>query len=415
MKRLVMIAAAIALTGTAANATEGYIQHGVGVRSKALAGADIAHPTDATAAVANPAGISRVGNSLDVGVSFFSPRRSFTAGVPTAAPGMGAFPLAPGTVDSTAELFFIPHAAVSYDVGGGITLGLSLTGNGGMNTTYKPGAGPGVFGGGTAGVDLVQLFVQPTIAYEFADGWSIGVAPVLAAQIFSAGGIGAFGGFSSNPAALSNRGDDYSYGFGGRVGILGEVAPGLRIAAAAQSRIYMTEFDKYAGLFAEQGDFDIPMNVSVGAAWDVTDDVTLMGSWRWIDYSSINSIGNPFASPGPLGANNGAGFGWESINVFSIGAEWRASDSVTLRAGYSYNEQPIPQSEVLFNILAPGVMQHHLTAGASFQLTDSLTLDAAVMWAPTETVSGVNPTFPAQTIEIEMEQFEATIGISYKF
>ena len=75
----------------------------------------------------------------------------------------------------------------------------------------------------------------------------------------------------------------------------------------------------------------------------------------------------PPESSGCLGGPNGAGFGWQDVTVYKAGFAWNADDNNTWRFGFSYGEQPIPSSEVLFNILAPGVMETHLTAGWTSQ------------------------------------------------
>jgi long-chain fatty acid transport protein len=61
-----------------------------------------------------------------------------------------------------------------------------------------------------------------------------------------------------------------------------------------------------------------------------------------------------------------------------------------LRAGYNYGEQPIPQSETLFNVLAPGVVEDHYTIGGTFKIGGNAELSFAYMYAPTVTVNGDN-------------------------
>ena len=83
--------------------------------------------------------------------------------------------------------------------------------------------------------------------------------------------------------------------------------------------------------------------------------------------------------------------------------------------GYSYNTQPIPESEVMFNILAPAVSQHHITLGCTKELNQSNELTVEFMYAPAVSVSGANPLeVPnAQTIELKMSQFQVEIGYAF--
>jgi long-chain fatty acid transport protein len=57
---------------------------------------------------------------------------------------------------------------------------------------------------------------------------------------------------------LTDNGYDYSFGGGLRAGIEWEAMPVLRFGVSGQTKMYMTKFDKYAGLFAEQGGSTFP-------------------------------------------------------------------------------------------------------------------------------------------------------------
>jgi len=81
MKRKFRLSAvAVALTGAlaagTAGATNGYFQHGYGLKAKGMAGVGIAFPQDALAAATNPAGMVEVGNRIDFGADLFRPVRS---------------------------------------------------------------------------------------------------------------------------------------------------------------------------------------------------------------------------------------------------------------------------------------------------------------------------------------------------
>lgn len=414
----------VATVAIPAQATEGYFQHGYGVVSKALAGAGVAYSQDAMAQALNPAGLVDVDNQLNLGVSSFSPMRNFTASGSQA----GAFPIPNGNFDSDNEFFPIPNFGVSYRLDADSAVGFSVYGNGGMNTEWEampyPGPGgmaSGVFAGGKTGVDLTQLFFQGTYARNIFDGFSVGIAPIVAVQAFEAKGLSSFAPFSQDASNLTNNGHDISYGFGGRIGVQYEPIDGVKIGGAYQSRMLMTELDEYAGLFAEQGDFDIPPAVQVGVSWKPVDELTLLFDYRHIWYSDIDSVGN--AGPTDimdigmrgLGGDNGVGFGWNDVDVFKFGAQWDVNEDWTLRAGYSLGENPIPSTDVLFNILAPGVIEHHITGGVSYRINETNTINVAGFYAPAASVSGPNPLAPGQTIELEMSQFEFSVGWGWKF
>ena len=417
---------ALSLCSLTVNATNGYFAHGYGARSKAMAGTGVAFSQDAVAGALNPAGLVYVGNRFDVEVELFSPLRQYTVeGGPTPA---SVFPLNSGTVTSESDIFAIPTLGWSYQIDNQQSVGVTLYGNGGMNTDYEafanplcpPGSsGTGTFCAGQTGIDLAQAFIVPSYAHSFAKGrYSLGISPIFAAQTFKANGLTSFGAFSSDPQHLSNTGRDYSFGVGFRVGGQAELLPGLRLGAAYKSRIYMTEFDHYAGLFAEHGGFDIPDSFNIGLSWAINNAVTTAFDVEHIRYSQIQSVGNPLQpllQGIPLGSDNGPGFGWNDMTIYKLGAQWQQSDKLILRGGVSYGQQPIDSSQVLFNILAPGVQEWHLTTGFSYAFTGQDDLSFAFMYSPPKTVTGQNPLSPGQTIELEMYQLSGQFAWSRRF
>jgi long-chain fatty acid transport protein len=438
LRNLILGSAAVlavgVLSASDANATNGYFAHGYSIKNKALAGAGVALPLDALAASVNPAGMTEVGTRLDLGASLFSPSRSYgvkgnptnPGDVPGCNPQTGEGPcpfgLQPGSVDSDSEYFVIPSFGYNYMLTDHSSIGISIYGNGGMNTDYDEATfnyvNPNLPQDST-GVDLMQLFIATTYAHKFADKHSFGITPIIAVQFFEAKGLEAFSPRSSDPDNLSRNDHDTSFGYGARIGYLGQLTDKLSIGASYQTEMNMDEFDDYAGLFAEQGGFDIPQNFTVGFAFKPVPAVRFAFDWQRIYYSDIKSINNPLLpnlATSQLGNNDGAGFGWEDMDVFKVGLEWERTEQWTYRFGYSYSDdQPIPDSEVLFNILAPGVMEQHVTFGFTRTFDNQNELTFAYMYAFNEEVSGPNPLDPAQQIEIEMDQWEVTLGYSWVF
>lgn len=393
----ITLAGVVGLLVAPAQATEGYFSQGYGAVNKSMAGAGVATGFDAMVQVTNPAGLTLVDPQFTGDISLFSPRREATVA------GGG---VVDGSYESDREYFFVPSlAAGAYRIDDASAWGWAVYGNGGMNTTY---AAPGPFGGGKTGVDLAQLFVQGTYAREITPGVSIGIGPIFAAQRFKAFGLGGFG--------VANEGYDYSYGFGGRLGVQAELTDGLRFGVSYQSRMYMSEFDDYATLFAEQGDFDIPPALQAGFSFEPTSGVIVALDWKRIWYSQIDSVGNPLLSPGAFGDDNGPGFGWEDIDAFKLGVSWEVNPTITLRAGIGVNDNPIPESEVLLNVLAPGVQEQHYTAGLGWQVNPDNMINFGIMYSPSNTVSGSIPAgFGGGTAELEMYQVEATVGWTRTF
>lgn len=402
--------ATLALLATETSATEGYFALGYGATQRGQGGAGVAQSTDAMSATVNPASVADVGRQLQLGLEFFSPDRGYDA--------TGTFFVPSGAVRSDANLFLVPNFAYNMPLNNGAVLNFAMYGNGGMNTTYPDGLGGcgSVYCGGPAGVDLSQLFISATYANR-AGNLSYGISPTLAVQAFSATGLVAFSGISADPANLSDNGMDWSYGVGLRAGVQYDVSSTMRVGFSGQTKINMSEFDKYSGLFADGGDFDIPATVTAGVAWDARPDLTIMADIQHIFYTGVGAISNA-VDAGALGAPGGAGFGWDDVTVLKLGAEWRKNDTITWRAGYAYATNPIGPEDVTLNILAPGLVQHHFTFGGTYKVNQRDSLDFALIYVAPNSVTGAETT-PAGptpgTIEIDMKQFAATIGWTRNF
>lgn len=410
MKRVLVVL--LVLVAPAAFATNGYFTHGQGTTSKAMAGANTALSQEALDAEANPASIAFIDGGYSASLALFSPDRSYTVnGAPSGQPN--TFGLQQGTVSSRSKYFPMPSFGFNIRTSPRDALAFNFVAKGGMNTDYRTNTFYGT--GGHTGVDLMQAFLTGSYARKLTENQSIGVSAVVAGQRFKATGLQAFSMFSSDASALTNRGYDMSYGIGARIGYLARVTPRFSAGASYAPRIQMSDFKKYEGLFAQSGGFDIPASASAGIAYKVVDPVTVTLDYQRIHYHDVRAVGNPLfpnLMTAPLGSENGAGFGWKDINVGKIGVQWKASDAWTWRAGFSKTDQPIPTTEMLFNILAPGVVEKHFTVGGSHN-----NFNFALMYAPNKTVSGPNPLeVPGQqSISLEMHEWEAEFGYTFGF
>ncbi|MCF8185288.1 MAG: outer membrane protein transport protein [Sulfuritalea sp.] len=395
----------LALLATAnSHATDGYFAHGYGVKSQGMGGVGIALPQDALAAASNPAGMGLIGDRADFGVTWFRPiRESELIGT-----------VADGTYKGNdTKNFLIPEFGYNRQINPELTLGVSVYGNGGMNTDYKNGIP--LFGSvGRAGIDLIQLFVAPTATWKITPANTIGLSVNLAYQRFEAKGLQGFVGSSASSANLTNNGHDNSYGAGVHVGWIGQLNDAVSLGATYQSKTYMSKFDKYSGLFAQQGDFDIPSSYGLGISVKANPRLTLAADVQRINYSKVNSVGNSIANLTPsnlLGSENGAGFGWKDVTAVKLGTSYAYNDALTVRAGYNHSTQPIRNTETFFNILAPGVVQDHVTLGATWVLENKSEISLAYMHAFENSVKGNNSIQSGGNANLKM--YEDSLGIAY--
>ena len=421
----VSLLAAGIMASPLAHATNGYFPIGYGVKNEAMGGASIALPLDSIAAANNPAGMVMVGDHIDFALTWFKPNREAEI-KGNCLGGPGNCPPAPsmdGTYSGNGRSnFFIPDFGYNKMINADTSLGVSVFGTGGMNTQYNTNPFANAGASGNLGINLSQLTVAPTWAMKINPTNAVGVSLNLAYQMFSAPGInGGLAGLSSDPTAMSDKGTDTSTGYGFRLGWTGQVTPTVTLGATYQSKTKMGKFDMYKGLFAEQGGFDIPSKYGVGVAVKAMPETTVAFDIERINYADVPSVGNPFVWPpvAQLGADNGPGFGWQNINAYKFGVSHAYSSTFTLRAGYDHCDQPIPNSQTLLNILAPGVVQDHLTLGGTWTLADKSEISVAYVHAFSKTVNGSGSIPPGAGPagfgggESNITMHEDSIGISY--
>jgi len=416
--RKTLLALVLAGSFTAAHATNGYFAHGYGIKAKGMGGASVAMTHDAFAGANNPAAAAFAGNRWDLGAEIFSPRRSMSRDdIDVSFDDI--------VVDSDKNYFLVPEFGYNVQHSDKIGLNLTVYGNGGMNTEYptaydssnsplppEGGLNP-LLGVGKLGVDLMQLIVAPTVAYKFSEKSAIGISPLLVYQRFKAYGLSQFGAGTGTDTGYSS-----STGVGIRLGYMAKLNDQVTFGASYAPKINMGKFDKYAGLFAEAGDFDIPENYTIGLAIQATPTVEVAMDYQRINYSGVASINNPgtniYSCPADptmcLGGENGPGFGWQDINVIKLGVQWQASPNWTLRAGYNRGDNPIKSADVTLNILAPGVIKDHFTLGGTMTIDKESEVSFFYMHARKNSVESTSLLF---NVNESISMYQNSIGIQY--
>ncbi len=416
-------------------ATNGMFMIGYGAKATSMGGAGVANPQDAMITAYNPAGMTEVGEMrLDATLELFHPPRAVkhdSATIPT-------------DERSKDDWFPIPAiGAVMSDKSTPMALGMAIVGAG-LGTRYKQ--SDGTFfdpaGGGTAykqvGVFLMHMDMLPSIAYKWDEHNSVGASLVISMQTFRAFGLESFTSgtfnFTSSTDSLTNRGNDWSFGGGYRLGWLGTYFDKrLNLGLNFSPKVHMQRFNRYSGLFANRGEFDIPKSFTGGIAFKFTPKTMMAFDVERIYWSEVPSIGhdgptttgtlglNPLCPNGnggrpecQLGGALGMGFGWRNQTVYKFGVEHKYTKNLTLRAGYNYGRSPIPEDQVLFNMLAPATSERHYTLGATLARKDDSDLTFTLMHSPQNVIKG--PTmFPGASASLAMSQTSVSVAYGLKF
>jgi len=405
-------------------ATNGMFLIAPGTKSRGMGGVSITRTHDTLTSAINPATMAHTGNRFDIGGDIFAATSEAT---------LGEAGINQATVESKPEhmaispgIYIMPNMGASWNEGD-LSYGFTMVPVGGGGSQYDFNLFNNVLGGDTSnkmGVSLMVMNINPTIAYKLDENNSVGATLIIGLQVFKAYGLEQFLQFTSTQdetAQFTNNGTDISYGAGVRLGWLG-IFGDMRFGAEYTSQTYMSKFDDYKDLFAEQGQMNTPGNIGLGASYDVNKKLTVALDINYIMYEDVAAVSNPGPDPrattafpvdratNALGEDEGLGFGWSNQTVFKLGLEYLFDNKLTLRGGWNYGESPInEETSILFNITAPAVVQHHLTMGATYQLDKESEVSISYVHAFESEQFG--PTYIGSEGSISMSQ--NSIGMTY--
>ena len=367
-------------------ATNGMFLIANGTKSRGMGGVSVALSHDTLTSASNPATMAFTGNRFDIGGDIFVPTAEATLGQ---GDDRATEESKPSHVTIADGVYIMPNLGASWN-SGDLSYGFTMVGVGGGGSEYEFNLFNNTAGQDTSqklGVSLLVMNINPTIAYRLDETNTVGATLIIGAQVFKSYGLGEFTTFTAtgdDTAKFNNQGAEVAYGAGLRLGWLGKYMDDqLTLGAAYTSETYMSKFDDYVDLFAE-GRFNTPGNIAIGAAYKVKKDWLVAMDITYIMYENVPAVSNigpnPAGEPFPvsqevnaLGLDEGLGFGWTNQTVYEIGVEHILNDKWTIRGGWNYAESPINEErEILFNIVAPATVEHHLTLGATWQYKNDM-------------------------------------------
>jgi long-chain fatty acid transport protein len=184
-------------------------------------------------------------------------------------------------------------------------------------------------------------------------------------------------GFATFPAATHTR---YGWGGGIEAGAYYTFDNGLRLGASVKSPRWFEKFsfqsvDQLGKPRSTSLALNLPMVASAGFAYSGFQRWLLGMDTHYIDYT--NTAG--FRASGFDATGAAQGLGWRSIWTVAFGAQYHLRESISLRLGYSFNQNPIDRNRTSFNVASPLILQNTLSAGASYQVTENFSLSLAYL------------------------------------
>ncbi len=366
---MLVLAAAVLLTGaTRAQAQNGHFRQGVGAVNSAMGGAGTATTQSLLGTLyLNPAAlVGYDGARAEFSIDFLRPNHTVETGA--------------SSVEGADVRALFPSVAVASPVSDRVSLGLGAYQVGGFQTSYA-----GTLNGASfvAASDYSAIRITPSVAFAVTDAIWLGGSllfdctsfmqdPVLVGQPTGGSYPNAVGG-NSQP------------GFGFQAGLVWNVNDVVALGASYASKTGVSEYTlpstvadpgspSFGDLQEVNFTLESPAMLAAGLSMTPLPSLLLAADVRYLFYedaAGFKAGETTFDSSDAL-----AGFGWQNVFVFNIGAEYSASDKVALRVGYNHGDSAITNELASVSLTTPGVVQDHASFGIGWQPTRRFRIDA---------------------------------------
>jgi long-chain fatty acid transport protein len=371
MRRRLPIASVLLLFGARAEASGFHIDE-QDARATGRAGAVIASAQNASTIYYNSAGIAELdGLSLLAGASLVAPTASFRAAADNRK------------TSADSDIFYLPHVYASYRVQRELALGIGLNAPFGLSLSW-PETSPGR--AVVREIALTTFFITPTVGVNlsrWAPGLSFGMGLDLVPASVKLRRDILFGSDVGNVALSAT-----SFGVGGRAGILyrpqglEQWCFGLTYRTPIKLNFSGTaDFDapvEYRASLPPDGDartqVTLPQKLSLGVAFAPIRELELELDANWLGWSSFDQL----ALQLPGGENTVVERDWRNTFAFRFGGEYTVEERWSARAGVIWDQGPVPDDTVDFQL--PDVDRVDLTLGVGAAFTKAVRADIAALY-----------------------------------
>lgn len=396
-----------------ARATNGDNLIGVGSVSRSMGGVGIANPQDSISAVfANPAAMCFSGFCPSSEVDFMG-----TLFVPNVKTSVSSGPLAFNS-HSKGKVYPIPALGISFGFEDlpRWRFGFGAYGVSGLGVDYKDrtvdqrnffGTGAPLAAGTYSDLSIMKF--APCAAFQVTDWLSLGAALHIDYSSLDLGS-----GMSSN------------YGVGGQFGAI--IKPHETVSLGIN---YVTPqpitYDKVTDF---NGDgrkdslkLESPQQLGFGLAYEPLPRTLVMeADVKWLNWSNAQGYKE---------------FDWSDQWVFNVGVQYRPIPALALRAGYNYGQNPVKKHTIngsqmvsvqgkqmpsyyyeSFRVIGfPAIVEHHITFGAAYDITDRFAVHAGFMHAFENTLTehGTNLAGQPARFQSALSENSVEVGLTWRF
>lgn len=425
-KTLRMTAIALAVAGplTSAMATNGMNLEGYGPISHAMGGAAQSFDHGTAGMIENPATLALMapGTRLDAAVGFLEPK------IKTSMPMPGG-----PSVDSGGKSYMMPAVGWTRR-SGGLTFGVGLFSQGGMGTEYDANSFLAMGSGSSVRSELGVGKVIIPVAYQVNPNLAVGATldfmwagmdmkmAASGAQLAEMAGksgvmptgnlAGALPMLAGAPWARIEFSDGDKFtgaakgsGYTAKIGATYKISNTVGVGGSYHFKSQLGDMKTAAGSasFSAPGgmvdtgtltvlNFQWPSITAIGANVQATPSLMLAADYKVIGWADVMKNFQMRYDSGVMGGsvNFAMDQNWKDQYVLSLGAAWKASNQLTVRAGVNLADNPVPDATV--NPLFPATIKSHYSLGLGYEFSPNSQLNVSVAVAPKTTAnSGAGP------------------------
>jgi long-chain fatty acid transport protein len=343
--RIACIALLLSLAAGSAAFGAGFALYDFSARGNALGGALVGRADDPSALALNPAGITQIpGSAFLTSVGFLLPYGTVSAA------GGGI------STDQIDRTFILPSMYYTKQLNDRLWFGIGVMSRFGLGTDF-PEDWFGRYNSYRAMIESVS--VNPNIAWKVNDSLSLSLG--VEALWFEADlrkKIDSTGGAAPNPATdidFRLKGDDIAFGW--NMGLHYRMDETTRIGLHYRSRVKLA-LSGTAAATSLRGpdstgahvDLTLPEMFMFGISKQVNPKLNVEIGAIYTGWESYDSLAVDFDRPllgrtGSVTPKN-----WGSVWRYQIGFEYKHSPEWTWRLGYTYDQEPMPQSTLDYQV-----------------------------------------------------------------
>jgi len=370
-----------------------------GAAATAQGNAFIAQADDATAVYYNPAGLTQIhGTEIASGGDLVFPDDRLVGG---------------GSGSEMHSISLTPHLYATTDFGVskspwrfGIAVNVPF-GNEAVYTQDSP------FRYETTKASLQVFNIQPTVAYQFNEHFSLGA------------GLNVYDAYtalnSHVPAAPLPDGHSHFDGsgvaLGATAGLMWKITPQHSVGLVYRSP-FTVNFNGTANVNvppvinhasnSAQASVPFPQTVAGGYAFRPIPKLKLEADVEWTDWQPLHQL--TLQAPGSPANGEVIPFNWMASFLYEFGAQYDLNEHWKLRGGYIYSEDTVPNGT--FSPSVPDSNRHVFSVGAGYS-TARFSIDAMYQFTIAEDRTVNNGTPADGTWQISNNAVMVTMGVKF--